>query len=338
MSFAFHKVPLCLLLFLPGLTLSANNGNHAPFSAAPDPIMEPHGSIGPGVNPMNHSRFPAGEGEGIDTLRFRSVLLGKGIFTAGTYFALHRAWYQDHPRSAFHFFDDSRDWLQVDKLGHFWSAFHLSRSSSALWKWSGMKGEKAALWGAGAGALFLTGVEVMDGFSAEWGASLSDAGSNLLGSALFYFQERKWGKAYFQPVFSYRLSRYSKYRPELLGSSFPERLLKDYNGQSYWIDIHPELFGKEHPIPSWIALSVGYGAEGMLGGSRNPAVNGAGVSLPRFERTRRFYLSFDLILSELPVEGKGWRTLFKVLDAFRFPFPALEYSPQGGVRGHWLGP
>lgn len=274
----------------------------------------------------------------VDPLRFHSLWTGKLLFMGGSYYMLDRTWYQGHSRTSFHFFDDSGDWLQMDKAGHLWSAFHLSRGSSALWQWSGIREERAALYGAGVGTLFLTGVEVMDGFSKEWGFSLADAGSNLLGSAAFYLQKKKWGKAYFLPVFSYRPSSLARHRPGLLGSNFPERLLKDYNAQSYWINIDPELWGDDHPFPDWLALSVGYGADGMLGGSRNPAYNNSGQALPSFDRTRRFYLSFDLLLKELPVEGKGWRTLFRVLDAFRFPFPALEYSPQAGFRGHLLGP
>ncbi len=184
----------------------------------------------------------------------------------------------------------------------------------------------------------LSGIEVMDGFSQEWGASWSDAASNLLGASAFYIQERNWDKPYVFPVFSYRPSSLAPYRPELLGEGSLERVLKDYNGQRYWLNLDMELFGDDHPFPDWLALSIGYGADGMLGGKRNPGTNAAGRSLPDMVRHRRYFLSIDLILRDLPVEGKGWRTLFSILDCIKFPFPALEYNRVDGFKGHWAGP
>ena len=36
----------------------------------------------------------------------------------GSLFALQRAWYDDDSKTSFHTFDDSNEWLQVDKFGH----------------------------------------------------------------------------------------------------------------------------------------------------------------------------------------------------------------------------
>lgn len=278
------------------------------------------------------------ESDSLDKRRFRTVFLGKALFTGGTYWALDRAWYQTYPRSSFHLFDDSDQWLQMDKAGHFWAGHHLGSWSSSLWEWSRMKGERAAWWGAGAGLFYLSGIEVMDGFSKGWGFSLSDAGANLLGATSFLLQKRAWGKAYIVPAFSYRPSSYAPYRPEILGKTPLQRVLKDYNGQRYWLNIDLELFGDESPFPDWLALSLGYGASGMLGGKNNPPLNSAGKRLPTPVRHRRYFLSLDLMLRDLPVEGKGWQTLFKLLDSIKIPFPALEYNRSDGVRGHWLGP
>ncbi len=279
-----------------------------------------------------------GERDSLLMPRFRGVLIGKAVGTGGIYLGLEEAWYSQYGRGRFHFFDDSDEWLQMDKAGHFWAAHHLSRWSSSLWKWSGMKKDRAALWGSGVGIFFLSGVEVLDGFSTGWGFSWSDAGSNFLGAASFLLQERAWGETYITPAFSYSPSPYASYRPRLLGASHWERVLKDYNGQAYWLDFDPELVGGTGFWPEWLALSVGYGASGMLGGSQNPSINAAGGSLPDFSRHRRYFLSLDLLFEELPVQGKGWRTLFKLLDGFKVPFPTLEFAPEKGVRGHWLAP
>jgi hypothetical protein len=281
---------------------------------------------------------PMAEGDSSERDRFLLASGGQALAIGGSFYFLEEAWYSQHPRTRFHFFDDSRSWLQMDKAGHFWSGHQLGAWSSSIWSWSGMERDRADIWGTLTGLTFLSGIETMDGFSKGWGFSLSDAGSNLLGAGSFWLQKRFWGEAYILPVFSYKTSPYAKHRPGLLGENFGERLLKDYNGQTYWLDLHPHLFAGDSEWPDWLALSVGYGASGMLGGTENPSFGPSGDPLPSFQRHRRYFLSVDLLMEELPVEGKGWRTLFKILDAFKFPLPALEYNERSGLQGHWLGP
>ena len=36
-------------------------------------------------------------------------------------------WYKNFDKSNFHFFDDSKEWLQMDKMGHFYSNNKLSK-------------------------------------------------------------------------------------------------------------------------------------------------------------------------------------------------------------------
>ena len=43
----------------------------------------------------------------------------------GTLIALNEIWYKDFPRSKFKTFNDSKEWLQVDKVGHTYSAYRL---------------------------------------------------------------------------------------------------------------------------------------------------------------------------------------------------------------------
>ena len=42
---------------------------------------------------------------------------------------LNAEWYAKYPRSGFHFFNDYAEWLQVDKVGHAFSAYSGSRAS-----------------------------------------------------------------------------------------------------------------------------------------------------------------------------------------------------------------
>ena len=75
----------------------------------------------------------------------------------GALLLLNDAWYKNYPKVALHSFNDSREWLQVDKFGHAWSSYGLSRSSFASWKWSGMTDKKAALLGGISGFSFQIG-------------------------------------------------------------------------------------------------------------------------------------------------------------------------------------
>lgn len=55
---------------------------------------------------------------------------------------LYSAWYKDYPQSGFHSFNDFPEWQQVDKVGHFYSAYIESRGSMELWRWTGIDRKK----------------------------------------------------------------------------------------------------------------------------------------------------------------------------------------------------
>ena len=47
---------------------------------------------------------------------------------------LYAAWYSDYERTEFHTFNDWKEWLQVDKVGHLYSAYAESLASMELWR------------------------------------------------------------------------------------------------------------------------------------------------------------------------------------------------------------
>jgi hypothetical protein len=59
--------------------------------------------------------------------------------------------------------------------------------------------------------------------------------------------------------FSFHTTQY-QYRPNVLGSSLAEQMLKDYNGQTYWLSVNLHSFYKGSKIPKWLNLAIGYGA------------------------------------------------------------------------------
>jgi hypothetical protein len=61
------------------------------------------------------------------------VIVGSLTYGAALY-GLNELWYKDFPRQDFHFFNDNTQWKQVDKIGHFYSAYHLSRGGEAIFR------------------------------------------------------------------------------------------------------------------------------------------------------------------------------------------------------------
>ena len=59
--------------------------------------------------------------------RVRLVTIGNIVGYGGILVGLNAEWYAKYPRSGFHFFNDDAEWLQVDKVGHAYSAYTESR-------------------------------------------------------------------------------------------------------------------------------------------------------------------------------------------------------------------
>lgn len=247
---------------------------------------------------------------------------GAGVLAVGSLIALDQAWYADHDRGPFHFFDDSGEWLQMDKAGHAWTTYTLASYGHAAFRWAGMPGKRSVWIGGSLGWAYLVGIEYLDGRSSEWGFSWSDMAANTFGTGLFIAQQIGWKEQRIGMKYSAHLTDYAPQRPDVLGSSTPERILKDYNGATVWLSGNLRSFGCEG-LPSWLNLAMGYGAEGMLS-AHDPAAR------------RQFYFAPDIALSRIPVKSKLWRTVFFVLDRVKVPLPTLEVREGGTVKGHWL--
>lgn len=245
---------------------------------------------------------------------------------------LSKAWYSDYDIVPFHFFNDAQDWLGIDKLGHSLSAFYGGLYGYNALKWTGLS-EKKSVWIGGLyGYAFLLVTETFDGFSSGWGASPADLLANTIGTGLFIGQQLGFKKQIIVPKFSFSYTNFAQYRPNLLGSSYYDRWLKDYNGQTYWLSASfSDLNINSKYIPTWLALSIGYGADGMLGGFTNPIINADGITLPYFERTRAYYLSFDINWLKIKTKSHFWNAFLKGMSFVKFPFPAVGYE-----RGRWV--
>lgn len=265
--------------------------------------------------------------------RLVSVALAEGVFVVSAYTAFYYLWYKDFKKSSFHFFNDGQEWMGIDKLGHSCASYWLSNLNTQVFNWSGLDRKKSAIYGTVSSFLFMSTIEIFDGYSAEWGASGWDLAANASGATLFLVQELAFEKQPLMLKYSYYQSEYSKYRPVILGSNLGEKMLKDYNATKFWLSFNLNTF-INHRIPSWLNVAVGYGATGMTGGFENyisPVSNYKIV--PDSERGREFYLSTDIDLSKIKVKSKFLKGLFYTLNFIKIPGPTLGYSKNGWMFG-----
>ena len=271
--------------------------------------------------------------DSLDTARRNGVAIGLGVASGATLAGLHQLWYADYPKSSFHLVNDNAQWLQVDKAGHVFGSYHLSRLSAEMLGWAGVGRRDRILFGTLTGLGLMTAVEVMDGHSAQWGASWGDMLANVGGAALFVSQELLWKEQRIVPKFSFHTTPYAGARPEVLGESVAQQVFKDYNGQTYWLSANVRSFWKDAPVPGWLNLSVGYGAEGMITGD-DEFVNT--IFLPEQSRIRQYYLSLDINLTRIETQSHLLKTLFSIINTIKIPAPALEFNSRGVVRGHLI--
>ena len=270
-----------------------------------------------------------------DTLnkpRRTGVYVGESVALGVTLVGLNQLWYKDYPKSDFHFINDNNQWLQMDKLGHLYSTYHLGRVGAEMLQWSGASKKEQLIYGSTLGLGFLTVVEVFDGFSQEWGASSGDIIANVSGTALYVSQELLWKEQRITPKFSFHQTKFASQRPETLGASFNEEILKDYNGQTYWLSFNIQSFTKDSFTPKWLNLAFGYGGEGMLYGKDAETIQNSVFQDPY----RQFYLSFDIDLTKIETKSHFLKSLFSVFNTLKIPAPTLQYDDFNGVKAHFI--
>ncbi len=270
--------------------------------------------------------------DSINKPRQSGVYIGESVALGATLIGLNQIWYKDYPQSNFHFFNDNDQWLQIDKVGHLYSSYHLGRAGAELLQWSGASQKEQLLYGASVGFAFLTVVEVFDGFSQEWGASTGDIIANATGTTLYVSQELLWKEQRITPKFSFHQTKFAKQRPETLGKSLNEQLLKDYNGQTYWLSFNIHSFTKDSLIPKWLNLAIGYGGENMLYGSRSEALQN-GIFQQEY---RQFYLSLDIDLTKIATKSHFMKTIFSVFNTIKIPSQTLQYNDYNGLKAHFI--
>ncbi|WP_353778523.1 DUF2279 domain-containing protein [Winogradskyella sp. 3972H.M.0a.05] len=267
----------------------------------------------------------------LNTKRKNAVLISGTSLAGLTLVGLDRLWYKDFPRSSFNAVNDNDEWLQVDKIGHLFSAYQLTRVGAESFEWAGASKNSQLIFGSALSLGFLTTVEIFDGYSAEWGFSWGDFAANALGSGIYVGQELLWDEQRVTVKYSFHQTSLAPQNPEKLGDGLFEEFLKDYNGQTYWLSANIHSFFKDSKLPKWLNIAVGYGAEGMLTGRSD-----ASTFFPNQDGTRQFYLSLDVDLSRIQTNSRFLRTIFSIINVLKIPSPTLEFSSKRGTVVHLL--
>jgi Predicted periplasmic lipoprotein (DUF2279) len=231
-------------------------------------------------------------------------------------------WYSKSPRSSFTIFNDAAEWKQMDKAGHLFSAFHVSNFTNHALRWAGSKERRRSFMSAAVGFGLISSIEFFDGFSPDYGASISDLGANAAGSLLFLGQMVAWREIRIQPKFSFHETSFAPKNPDLLGANLSEQIFKDYNGQTYWLSVDMDKFIR---FPKWLNLAGGYGASNMVNARDSQ----------NLEPVRQFYFSLDLDLKAIPTKSKFLKAVIFLVDMVKIPAPTLEFS-KDGIKVHAL--
>ncbi|TAE00991.1 MAG: DUF2279 domain-containing protein [Bacteroidetes bacterium] len=267
--------------------------------------------------------------DSISSQKFKRLAIWSGVGYTASMIGLSELWYANSPRQSFRWFNDNLEWQQMDKLGHSFSTYQLTNFAFDALKNTGISEKKAVFYASSASFLMLSPIEIFDGYSANYGASWGDLLANFSGSALFASQYFLWKEQRIYPKFSFHTSNFASQRPNTLGKSFLEQVLKDYNGQTYWYSIDLYAFTKKKAF-KYLNLAFGYSGSNMLYAqdSQNLAVD--------LVPYRRFFVGLDIHLGHIPTKNKFLKKIFSLVNMIHLPAPTLEYNHLQGWIWHNL--
>ena len=126
-----------------------------------------------------------------DSITKKNIILNSTALgaTSLSYFGLYNLWYKKYPQTSFHFFNDLDEWNHMYKMGHVFSSYQVARKSHLFLDKKNIEHplEKSCFYSL----FFMMGIEVLDGFSTEWGFSNYDLISILLEQVFFTFKKKK---------------------------------------------------------------------------------------------------------------------------------------------------
>ncbi len=275
-----------------------------------------------------------------DSSKVEKSTLYKALAFTGAYYptsiiVMNNTWYKGKERVPFHFYNDNAGYLQVDKFGHMFGGYVYSYIGYFGLLKLGATRKEALIFGSSLGFVLQFPIEIMDGLHGGYGFSWGDIAANTMGSVLVFGQELLFKEQVVKYKFSYWESEYSKNSKGYYGETTMNRLLKDYNGHTYWFSMPLNKFTFKQALPPWLNIAVGYSANGMYGEFEN-ITSYNGVVIPETERYRQYLFSLDIDWTRIKTDSKFLQILFKGLTFVKLPFPTLEYNSKGQLKGYWI--
>lgn len=262
--------------------------------------------------------------------RFTFVLGSTTLALAASYVYVKNAWWGDQTnrfhfdggtgiQHLFTFGNDAKYAKNLDKFGHFYGGIFYSDLFSNAAMWSGVKKQKAYLWGGILGTCIQGFVEIKDGYSPTWGFSTYDLLAGSLGSFYPYFQTKSKFLAATDVKFSYyKVDDY--YFKDI---QYKAKWNDDYMNQTYWLTFNPKRFNKNWNWPKWLGISAGFGVDNKLnnyyiGTADNYADHGKGGY--------EFFIAPDIDFKGLLPKKPIWQKIGHVLNYVKFPAPTIRLS------------
>lgn len=238
------------------------------------------------------------------------------------------------------------EWANIDKYGHAYTTYLYTDLLHDMTIWTGVN-DRTSLWmAAGAANLFQLTIEIMDGYNTRWGFSVWDLGFNFSGSALYVGQELLWDEqrirlkfSTFPQTYSSRIvpsadnsgtMTYKERTQNLYGTGLASRLLKDYNGQTYWLSVNLASFGIPHP--QWLNWAIGVGAYDIYGGFDNEWIADNTIYRTPFSPTTVFYLSPDINWTAFKGKNGFINSLLELMNYIKAPLPAISVDMHGNIE------
>ena len=271
--------------------------------------------------------------EPIDSTFNKKIFINGSLIgsAAISYAGFYHLWYKGYDQTSFHSFNDLEEWQYMDKVGHLCTSYHLNKFSYNLLKNNGI--EKPLLKSSIYSFTYMAGIEILDGFSEEWGFSWYDIMANGLGNVLFTWQEHKFKDQLVSVKFSSHMTDIANCRPSLLGSSRAQRIFKDYNGQTYWLTLDVNKTLKSNiKVFQYLDLAVGYTINGFTGARENPFLNC--TTCNNLERKSSILLSLDLNLKKWEGKSRFTDAIIHTFNVIKFPMPTIIIDNK--IQYKWL--
>ena len=262
--------------------------------------------------------------------RVNTLIATESVFYLGGLSYLQYVWYHDKERVPFHYYNDNKGWLQIDKIGHAITAYKESYTGYYGLRKAGVSKKKALIYGGPLGAFLQAPIEVFDGLYSGWGFSWGDMIANTSGSLLLVGQELLYGDQILKLKMSYQRSAMAELYPSYLGENQLQSFFYDYNGHTYWLSANLNRIVPNKKIPNWVNIAVGYSGENMFDEFKN------GGRYAEYERHRQYYLSLDIDWTKIKTKNKILRAVLDAMMVVKLPFPSIEFSPQNRWKGKGL--